>query len=142
MRSHNRAVASLRPLSMEWNIQPGADASLLIRTGNSHVTSAVTIEEKIPPFLQDKGQGWIAAEYGMLPCATPSRYKREGVGGKSGRTYEIQRLIGRSLRMMVDLTHLGARRILGVDCDVLHNPYRLHHRVRLGATDCHCRNGR
>lgn len=118
MRLNNRAADSLRPVSVEWNIQPGADASLLIRTGNTHVICGVSIEEKVPPFLKGSGQGWITAEYGMLPCATSSRYKREGAGGKSGRTHEIQRLIGRSLRMMVDLTLLGER-TLRVDCDVL-----------------------
>lgn len=118
MRLNNRAADSLRPLSVEWNIQPCADASLLIRTGNTHVICAVSIEEKVPPFLQDKGQGWITAEYGMLPGATSSRYKREGASGKSGRTHEIQRLIGRSLRMMVDLSRLGER-TLRIDCDVL-----------------------
>lgn len=118
MRLHNRAADSLRPVSVEWNIQPSADASLLIRTGNTHIICGVSIEEKVPPFLKDSGGGWITAEYGILPCATSSRYKREGVGGKSGRTHEIQRLIGRSLRMMVDLTQLGER-TLRVDCDVL-----------------------
>ena len=118
MRLNNRAADSLRPVSVEWNIQPSADASLLIRTGNTHVICGVSIEEKVPPFLKGSGSGWITAEYGMLPCATSSRYTREGVGGKSGRTHEIQRLIGRSLRMMVDLARLGER-TLRVDCDVL-----------------------
>lgn len=118
MRVNNRAADSLRPISVEWNIQPSADASLLIRTGNTHVICGVSIEDKVPPFLKGSGSGWITAEYGMLPCATSSRYKREGLSGKSGRTHEIQRLIGRSLRMMVDLTLLGER-TLRVDCDVL-----------------------
>ena len=118
MRFNNRAADSLRPVSVEWNIQPGADASLLIRTGNTHVICGISIEEKVPPFLKGSGSGWITAEYGMLPCATSSRYNREGAGGKSGRTHEIQRLIGRSLRMMVDLASLGER-TLRVDCDVL-----------------------
>ncbi|MBU0665087.1 MAG: ribonuclease PH [Proteobacteria bacterium] len=118
MRLNNRASDSLRPVSVEWNIQPSADASLLIRTGNTHVICGVSIEEKVPPFLKESGSGWITAEYGMLPCATSSRYNREGAGGKSGRTHEIQRLIGRSLRMMVDLKQLGER-TLRVDCDVL-----------------------
>jgi ribonuclease PH len=118
MRVNNRAADSLRPISVEWNIQPSADASLLIRTGNTHVICGVSIEETVPPFLKGGGSGWITAEYGMLPCATSSRYKREGLSGKSGRTHEIQRLIGRSLRMMVDLTLLGER-TLRVDCDVL-----------------------
>lgn len=117
-RANNRPADCLRPFSVEWNVQPNADASLLIRTGNTHVICGVSIEEKVPPFLKDSGSGWITAEYGMLPCATSSRYKREGASGKSGRTHEIQRLIGRSLRMMVDLESLGER-TLRVDCDVL-----------------------
>ena len=117
-RSDNRTNDSLRKVSLEWDFQPGADASLLIRMGGTHVLCGVTIEEKVPPFLKDTGKGWITAEYGMLPCATNSRYKREVVGGRSGRTYEIQRLIGRSLRMMVDLSTIGER-TLRIDCDVL-----------------------
>lgn len=117
-RFENRSVDSLREVSLEWGVQPGADASLLIRMGGTHVLCGVSIEEKVPPFLKDSGKGWITAEYGMLPCATSSRYKRESVGGRSGRTLEIQRLIGRSLRMMVDLAQIGER-TLRVDCDVL-----------------------
>lgn len=90
---------------------------MLIRTGNTHVLCAVTIEETVPPFLKDRGQGWITAEYAMLPCATSTRHRRETTG-QSGRSLEIQRLIGRSLRMMVDLTAIGER-TLRVDCDVL-----------------------
>ena len=118
MRSNNRAPDSLRPVSIERDFQPQADASILIRMGNTHVICGVSIEESVPPFLKDSGQGWITAEYGMLPCATSSRSRRESVGGRSGRTYEIQRLIGRSLRMMVDLKTIGER-TLRVDCDVL-----------------------
>ncbi len=92
-------------------------ASVLIRMGNTHVICGVSVEEKVPPFLKDSGQGWITAEYGMLPCATNSRYRRE-TKGQSGRTMEIQRLIGRSLRMMVDLKTIGERTVR-VDCDVL-----------------------
>ncbi len=117
-RFKNRSADSLREVSLEWGVQPGADASLLIRMGGTHVLCGVSIEEKVPPFLKDSGKGWITAEYGMLPCATSSRYKRESVGGRSGRTLEIQRLIGRSLRMMVDLSQIGER-TLRVDCDVL-----------------------
>ncbi|MEN8199603.1 MAG: ribonuclease PH [Thermodesulfobacteriota bacterium] len=116
-RSQGRGNDSLREISMQWDFQPGADASLLIRMGGTHVICGVTVEEKVPPFLEGKGKGWITAEYGMLPCATNSRYRRE-IGGRSGRTYEIQRLIGRSLRMMVDLSAIGER-TLRVDCDVL-----------------------
>ncbi len=117
-RSESRSVDSLRDVSLVWDFQPGADASLLIRMGGTHVICGVSVEEKVPPFLKDSGKGWITAEYGMLPCATSSRYKREVVGGRSGRTYEIQRLIGRSLRMMVDLSQIGER-TLRIDCDVL-----------------------
>lgn len=117
-RSEDRTNDSLRKVSLEWDFQPGADASLLIRMGGTHVLCGVSIEEKVPPFLKGTGKGWITAEYGMLPCATNSRYKREVVGGRSGRTYEIQRLIGRSLRMMVDLSTIGER-TLRIDCDVL-----------------------
>jgi len=117
-RSEDRSSDSLRRVSLEWDFQPGADASLLIRMGGTHVLVGVSIEEQVPLFLKDTGKGWITAEYGMLPCATNSRYKREVQNGRSGRTYEIQRLIGRSLRMMVDLSSIGER-TLRVDCDVL-----------------------
>lgn len=118
MRSDNRTPDSLRPVSIERDFQPQADASILIRMGNTHVICGVSIEESVPPFLKDSGQGWITAEYGMLPCSTSTRNRRESVGGRSGRTHEIQRLIGRSLRMMVDLKTIGER-TLRVDCDVL-----------------------
>lgn len=117
MRSNNRKPDSLRPITIERGLQPQAHGSVLIRMGNTHVICGVSVEEKVPPFLKDTGQGWITAEYGMLPCATNSRYKRE-TNGQSGRTMEIQRLIGRSLRMMVDLATIGERTIR-VDCDVL-----------------------
>ncbi len=116
-RLNNRKSDALRELSLEWDFQPGADASLLIRMGGTHVLCAISVEEKVPPFLKDSGRGWITAEYGMLPGATNSRYRRE-IGGRSGRTCEIQRLIGRSLRMMVDLSTIGER-TFRVDCDVL-----------------------
>jgi len=86
--------------------------------GNTHVICNVTVENSVPPFLRDTGQGWITAEYGMLPCSTNTRMRREAAKGRSGRTYEIQRLIGRSLRMMLDLNRLGEKTIR-VDCDVL-----------------------
>ena len=117
MRADNRDLNEIRPFSLEWDIQPQAAASLLIRMGNTHVICGVSVEEKVPPFLVGSGGGWITAEYGMLPCATNSRYRRE-VKGQSGRTMEIQRLIGRSLRAMVDLSALGER-TFRVDCDVL-----------------------
>lgn len=117
MRLNDRAADSLRTIEIERNVQPQADASILIKMGNTHVLTGVSIEPKVPPFLEGTGKGWITAEYGMLPCATSSRYRRE-VGGRSGRTYEIQRLIGRSLRTMVDLAALGEY-TLRVDCDVI-----------------------
>ncbi len=116
-RVNNREYDSLRPVIIEKGIQPQADGSVLIKMGNTHVICGVSVEEKVPPFLKDTGQGWITAEYGILPCATDSRYRRE-TKGQSGRTMEIQRLIGRSLRMMVDLKNLGER-TFRVDCDVL-----------------------
>lgn len=118
MRSDNRSAGELRPFSVEYGVQPHADGSVLIRMGHTHVLCGVTVEDKVPPFLKDRDQGWITAEYGMLPCATHSRGRREAVSGLSGRTHEIQRLIGRSLRMMVDLRLLGEH-TLRIDCDVL-----------------------
>jgi ribonuclease PH len=118
MRINNRGADCLRPVVLERNFQPNADASILIKMGDTHVLCGVTIEEKVPSFLEGTGKGWITAEYGMLPCATSSRYRRESVSGRSGRTFEIQRLIGRSLRMMVDLEAIGER-TFRVDCDVL-----------------------
>lgn len=118
MRNNNRQADALRPVTITWGIQPHAYSSLLISFGNTKVICAISLEESVPPFLRDSGQGWITAEYGMLPAATNSRYKREAAKGRSGRTYEIQRLIGRSLRMMIDLKQLGER-TLRIDCDVL-----------------------
>ncbi|MGI6655876.1 MAG: ribonuclease PH [Desulfobulbus sp.] len=118
MRNDNRPPDALRPFAVTCGLQPHADASVLMRMGRTHVLCGVTVESGVPPFLRDRGQGWITAEYGMLPCATSTRTRREAVGGRSGRTYEIQRLIGRSLRMMVDLRLLGEY-TLRVDCDVL-----------------------
>lgn len=117
MRRDNRAPDQLRPYSIQRGIQPQAGASVLISTGNTQVICGVTIENGVPRFLEDSGQGWITAEYGILPCATSSRYRRE-TGGSSGRSMEIQRLIGRSMRMMVDLKALD-NYTLRVDCDVL-----------------------
>jgi len=117
MRTSDRQSNEQRNFSIERGIQPQADGSVLIKLGNTHVICGVSVEEKVPPFLKDSGQGWITAEYGILPCATNSRYRRE-TKGQSGRTMEIQRLIGRSLRMMVDLKSIGER-TLRVDCDVL-----------------------
>ncbi len=118
MRHDGRAADALRPVTIEYDVQPHADGSVLIRMGGTHVLCGVSVEEKVPPFLEGSGRGWITAEYGMLPCATHSRGWREAVSGRSGRTYEIQRLIGRSLRMMVDLSLLDGH-TLRVDCDVI-----------------------
>ncbi len=118
MRHDGRAANALRPVTIDYDAQPHADGSVLIRMGGTHVLCGVTVEERVPPFLEGAGQGWITAEYGMLPCATHSRGRREAVSGRSGRTYEIQRLIGRSLRMMVDLGQLDGY-TLRVDCDVV-----------------------
>ncbi len=117
MRSNDRKNDEMRPVSIERGLQHQADGSVLIKMGNTHVICGVSVEEKVPPFLKGSGKGWITAEYGILPCATDSRYRRE-TKGASGRTMEIQRLIGRSLRMMVDLSSIGER-TLRVDCDVL-----------------------
>lgn len=117
MRSENRANDGLRPFSIEWDIQPQAYASLLIKSGRTHVICAVSLEEQVPPFLEGSSRGWITAEYSILPGATSSRYRRE-IGSRSGRSMEIQRLIGRSLRLMVDLHELDGY-TLRVDCDVL-----------------------
>ena len=118
MRRDNRAANSLRTLQIEYGFQPHAEGSVLISIGATQVLCAVTVEDRVPPFLVGKEQGWITAEYGMLPRATHSRGRREAVSGIGGRTHEIQRLIGRSLRMMVDLRQLG-QHTLRVDCDVL-----------------------
>ncbi|MBW2328936.1 MAG: ribonuclease PH, partial [Deltaproteobacteria bacterium] len=118
MRLDNRAADELRKVEIEYGTQMHANASVFIRMGNTHVLCGVSVEDKVPPFLKGSGQGWITAEYGMLPCATNSRGRREAAVGRSGRTYEIQRLIGRSLRMMVDLKTLGEH-TLRVDCDVV-----------------------
>jgi len=118
MRLDNRAADELRKVEIEYGTQMHADGSVFIRMGNTHVLCGVSVEDKVPPFLKGSGQGWITAEYGMLPCATNSRGRREAAVGRTGRTYEIQRLIGRSLRMMVALKTLGEH-TLRVDCDVV-----------------------
>ncbi len=118
MRRNQRGNDELRPVTLEKGFQPHAYSSILITIGGTRVACAVTLEESVPPFLKDSGQGWITAEYGMLPCSTHGRMQREAARGRSGRTYEIQRLIGRSLRTVVDLSLLGEK-TLRVDCDVL-----------------------
>ena len=114
-----RAADQLRPVSITPHFLPHADGSALIACGNTKVICTASIDESVPPFLRGKNQGWVTAEYGMLPASTASRMRREAAQGKqSGRTQEIQRLIGRSLRAAVDLSQLGERQIL-IDCDVV-----------------------
>ena len=114
-----RAPDQLRPISITPHFLPHADGSVLIACGNTKVICTASIDESVPPFLRSKNQGWVTAEYGMLPASTASRMRREAAQGKqSGRTQEIQRLIGRSLRAAVDLSQLGERQIL-IDCDVI-----------------------
>ncbi|WP_373752993.1 ribonuclease PH [Neisseria weixii] len=115
----NRAADSLRDIRITPNFLPHADGSVLIECGNTKVICTASIDENVPPFLRGKEQGWVTAEYGMLPASTASRMRREAASGKqSGRTQEIQRLIGRSLRAVVDMKKLGERQIL-IDCDVI-----------------------
>jgi ribonuclease PH len=119
VRNDGRVPTQLRPVSFELGVQKWAEGSCLIRVGDTHVLCAATIADRVPPHLRGKGTGWVTAEYSMLPRATAERTDRESVKGKlGGRTHEIQRLIGRSLRDAVDLTRLGERTIT-VDCDVL-----------------------
>ena len=119
MRPSGRKLNEMRPVSMEIGVMKHAEGSCLIKMGETHVLCSATIEDKAPPFLKNTGLGWVTAEYGMLPRATNSRSRREAAAGKqSGRTQEIQRLIGRSLRAGVDRSALGERQIV-IDCDVL-----------------------
>ena len=118
-RPSGRAPDELRAISFESGFTRHAEGSVLVRCGDTHVLCTASVEETIPPFLRGKGQGWVTAEYGMLPRSTHTRQAREAARGKqSGRTQEIQRLIGRSLRAVVDLKALGERTIT-LDCDVL-----------------------
>ena len=119
MRPSGRKLNEMRPVSIETGVMKHAEGSCLIKVGETHVLCTATIEDKAPPFLKGTGLGWVTAEYGMLPRATNSRTRREAAAGKqSGRTQEIQRLIGRSLRAGVDRSALGERQIV-VDCDVI-----------------------
>ncbi|MBO9379588.1 ribonuclease PH [Sphingomonas histidinilytica] len=119
MRPSGRAPDQMRAISIETGFTVHAEGSVLISFGDTRVLVTASIEEKVPPFLRGKGQGWVTAEYGMLPRATHTRGSREAAKGKqSGRTQEIQRLIGRSLRAVVDMAKLGERQIV-IDCDVL-----------------------
>ena len=118
-RSGGRGFDDLRPVSFTLNVQKWAEGSCRIKVGDTEVLCAATITDRVPPHLRGKGTGWVTAEYSMLPRATSERTDRESVRGKiGGRTHEIQRLIGRSLRGVVDLAKLGERTIT-VDCDVL-----------------------
>jgi ribonuclease PH len=118
-RPSKRGPADMRTVSLERGVAKHAEGSCLVRFGDTHVLCTASLDEKVPPWLRNSGKGWITAEYGMLPRATTERTRREASAGKqSGRTLEIQRLIGRSLRAVVDLPGLGERQIM-IDCDVL-----------------------
>ncbi|MEZ5674097.1 RNAse PH [Thalassovita litoralis] len=119
MRPSGRDLSEMRPISIETGVTKHAEGSCMIRVGDTHVLCTATIEDRVPPFIKGSGLGWVTAEYGMLPRSTTSRMRREAASGKQGgRTVEIQRLIGRSLRAGVDRVALGERQIT-VDCDVI-----------------------
>ena len=119
MRSSHRRPDELRPLVLDRGWSKHAEGSVLVSAGDTRVLCTASVEEGVPPFLKGKGRGWLTAEYGMLPRATNTRMRREAAeGAQSGRTHEIQRLIGRSLRAVADLPALGERTIR-IDCDVL-----------------------
>jgi ribonuclease PH len=119
MRTDNRQPGDLRPVEIVTGYLATAAGSALIKVGNTHVLCAATIEDTVPPFLRNSGKGWVTAEYSMLPRATSKRTPREvNKGRQSGRTHEIQRLIGRSMRAVVDMTAFGERTVI-LDCDVL-----------------------
>ena len=119
MRPSRRTIEQIRPISIEINVAKHAEGSCFIKCGDTHVLCTASIEENVPHFLRKSGLGWVTAEYGMLPRSTGSRMRREsGSGKQSGRTLEIQRLIGRSLRAVVDRVVLGERQVT-IDCDVI-----------------------
>ena len=119
MRPSGRSADALRPVSLEIGFAKYAEGSCLARFGDTHVLCTATIEERVPPWMRNSGKGWVTAEYGMLPRSTHTRTDREAARGRqSGRTQEIQRLIGRSLRAVTDLVALGERQIR-LDCDVI-----------------------
>ena len=119
MRPSQRARDEMRKVSLERGVARYAEGSCLVKFGDTHVLVTASLEEKAPPFLKGSGKGWVTAEYGMLPRSTHERMRREAAAGKqSGRTQEIQRLVGRSLRAVCDMTALGERQIV-IDCDVL-----------------------
>ncbi len=119
MRPSGRTVDTMRDISIETNVTKHAEGSCLIKCGDTHVLCTASLEGRVPPWIKGSGLGWVTAEYGMLPRATTTRNRREAAAGKqSGRTQEIQRLIGRSLRAGVDRVALGERQIT-IDCDVI-----------------------
>jgi ribonuclease PH len=118
MRPSGRQLDEIRQVSIETGVTRHAEGSCLIRMGDTHVLCTASVDEKVPSFLRNTGLGWVTAEYGMLPRATHTRMQREAKRGQSGRTQEIQRLIGRSLRAGIDRVALGERQIT-VDCDVI-----------------------
>ncbi len=118
MRPSGRNIDDMREISIEVGFTRHAEGSCLIKCGDTHVLCTASVDERVPPFLKNSGLGWVTAEYGMLPRATHTRMRREAKNGQSGRTQEIQRLIGRSLRAGVDRVALGERQIV-VDCDVI-----------------------
>src|SRR5215469_487542 len=119
MRPSGRSPDAMRPVTLQPGASKYAEGSCLAKFGDTHVLCTASVEERVPPFLRNTGKGWITAEYGMLPRSTATRTDREAARGRqSGRTQEIQRLIGRSLRAVVDLGQLGERQI-NIDCDVL-----------------------
>jgi len=118
-RVDGRTPGQMRPVNIQMDVQKWATASLIWKQGDTHVLCAATVDDRVPPFLRGKGSGWVTAEYAMLPTATSERMQRESVKGKlGGRTYEIQRLVGRSLRGVVDTSVMGERTVT-VDCDVI-----------------------
>jgi ribonuclease PH len=119
LRAQGRAANEMRPVILEPGVNKYAEGSCLVRFGDTHVLCTASVENSVPPFLRNSGRGWVTAEYGMLPRATNTRGVREATrGNQSGRTQEIQRLIGRSLRAVTDLAGLGERQVK-IDCDVI-----------------------
>ncbi len=118
MRPSGRDTSEMRPIRIDTGVSRHAEGSCLIKCGDTHVLCTASVDERVPPWMKNSGLGWVTAEYGMLPRATHTRGRREAKNGQSGRTQEIQRLIGRSLRAVVDRPALGERQIV-VDCDVI-----------------------
>ena len=118
MRPSGRQTTEMRAISIETSVSRHAEGSCLIKCGDTHVLCTASVDDRVPPWMKNSGLGWVTAEYGMLPRATHTRGRREAKNGQSGRTQEIQRLIGRSLRAIVDRPALGERQIV-IDCDVI-----------------------